>query len=614
MTRKQENKKTRPAFTLIEVILALVILTIFMGAAAILFLSTREGAQMSLDYTRATFLAKEGIEAVRSIRDSHFLNLEDGVHGLIRENGYRLGPAPEIIDEVFERRIIIESVYRDTDGNIVPVGILDPEIKKITAKISFPGMDVGTRSVSESTYLSNWRSHEFMHTSVSDFSSGTFSNIKVVSVPPPPTDNGALALETVFTSDGFYSSADIGEHGDDVVISQDGRYAFATTSKSQAGLAVVDIGEPDNLEVEATLDIGGKGNGMAVKGGLLAVGVENRYWGFALVDVSDPEGPRLISTLNIPDAIVNEVVLDGNFAYATTDRYHRGAAIIDISNPVSPRVISFVDFDSDGAGIALVDSVDGKILLVGRKDSGGLAAINVNDPYNPVFVDGFSFGDHRYPSGIVLQEPFTFMSVASGQYEMFVFAAHPDGNIEIVAQTDFGGGDAEDISKSDDLIAVAIDDARHGIIIIDIADPMHPKVLESKNIGRKAFGLAFMSPYIAVATDTSNEGFVLVGGGTRGFAPSGTYTSSPIDIGSANPEYLSVDFKGYSPPGSYTGVELRSAGSIPALASAPWSEVYTQFPSRLNLPAGRYVQYRITLSGNSAVSPVFDSFIIKYLP
>lgn len=605
-------------FTLIEVLLTLVIVTVFMGAAVILFLSTFEGTKTTVDYTRASFLVNEGIEAIHAIRDTNYINLEDGTYGLIRDNGYSLISAPEIIDDVYERTVTVESVYRDANGNIAPTGDPDPETKRIIVEVTFPSARIGTRTLSSSTFITNWRAREFVHTLSTDFDPEMTENVEVMSGITPPANNSSITLEKTFVPNGFYSSSNIGSHGNDVVVTPDRKYAFVTTGSSAAGLTVVNIENPNSISVVASLDIKGKGDGMALSGDLLAVAVDNASYGFALVNVSNPAVPVLLSSINILGGAGEKVALtpDNKIAFVTTDRSARGVVVVDISDAGRPRVITsyYVEEDGNGASVGLRDT----LLFVGSeaRDDGdhGVYVFDVSDVMHPIIVDRVGFDDNEHATGFVFDYPYVFMSLRYGDSELAIGRVDDTGKITLLDQRSITNGDAEDISIGEDLIALGAGDYNRGIVILDINEPSNPEVVEIRDIDMKVNGVEFIPPYIAITTYTANEGFVLIGSGDHGYAASGSYLSKPIDIGSDDPEYLSVSFDGIFPEATSTRIELRAADSIDALNNASWVGPFSQSPSRITLPAGRYFQYRISLAGNGSTTPVFEELKINYLP
>lgn len=81
------HQKHQQGYSLIELLIAMSIFTI--GVATVIFLVLDAGVTSTQggERTQAILLAQEGLEAVRSIRDSDFESLGNGTHGLVLQNG-----------------------------------------------------------------------------------------------------------------------------------------------------------------------------------------------------------------------------------------------------------------------------------------------------------------------------------------------------------------------------------------------------------------------------------------------------------------------------------------------------------------------------------------------
>ena len=72
----------RQGFTLLETIISIFIVTMGVGAVFALVNQTIGGTQIISSKLTATYLAQEGIESIREIRDSNFLKIHKGVGGV----------------------------------------------------------------------------------------------------------------------------------------------------------------------------------------------------------------------------------------------------------------------------------------------------------------------------------------------------------------------------------------------------------------------------------------------------------------------------------------------------------------------------------------------------
>lgn len=86
----------RQGFMLVEVLIALLVVSIGVGGVIALVSQTSSFASNASSQLTATFLAQEGVEIVRNIRDSNFLNIHNGGsvqwdNGLTPCTGFPLG-------------------------------------------------------------------------------------------------------------------------------------------------------------------------------------------------------------------------------------------------------------------------------------------------------------------------------------------------------------------------------------------------------------------------------------------------------------------------------------------------------------------------------------------
>ncbi len=115
----------------------LLLATLFTNA----ILSGQEGAVISGAQTRANLVAEEGLEAVRNMRDSTFINVIDGTYGIGQVNGtWTLVGTSDIVD-IYTRSVTIQTV--------------DPSTKQVTSTVSWSKNGQRSGTVSLVTYLTD---------------------------------------------------------------------------------------------------------------------------------------------------------------------------------------------------------------------------------------------------------------------------------------------------------------------------------------------------------------------------------------------------------------------------------------------------------------------------
>ncbi|OGH68939.1 MAG: hypothetical protein A3J66_00465 [Candidatus Magasanikbacteria bacterium RIFCSPHIGHO2_02_FULL_47_14] len=106
---------TYKGFSLVEVLLSSALFAIIVTGFLIAIAYSQQSIDVTGDRVRALFLAEQGVEAVRSIRDNQFESLPaDGTYGLQASTGtWQLTGVSDTIDE-FTRSITLSSIDADT--------------------------------------------------------------------------------------------------------------------------------------------------------------------------------------------------------------------------------------------------------------------------------------------------------------------------------------------------------------------------------------------------------------------------------------------------------------------------------------------------------------------
>jgi prepilin-type N-terminal cleavage/methylation domain-containing protein len=159
-------------FTLLEAVVAMTVFTIGLLGAAQMTLTAERLSSESKDTVQAANYLEEGLEAVRSVRDSSWTDIAtDGTYHLASDTE-AITPWQLVLGGTetigkFTRTVEISNVRRaDTDGDgqlsagddIVQSGgaFDDPDTKRVKAVVSWQqGARTVTRSVA--TYLTNWQ-------------------------------------------------------------------------------------------------------------------------------------------------------------------------------------------------------------------------------------------------------------------------------------------------------------------------------------------------------------------------------------------------------------------------------------------------------------------------
>ena len=153
-------------FTLVEVLIAVSIIVIFIAALISTHTLYLSATFSGLNKVKAIFLAEEGVEAVKLLRDQKWTSsiavLATGptnYHYLSYDSSKSFWATSTVntyIDSIFERRYILEDVYRDdtTKDIVTSGGTLDPNARKLTMFVAWSEKGA-TTTKSIVTYITN---------------------------------------------------------------------------------------------------------------------------------------------------------------------------------------------------------------------------------------------------------------------------------------------------------------------------------------------------------------------------------------------------------------------------------------------------------------------------
>ncbi len=150
-------------FGLLEIVIAVAIVGGALWALASVFLLAERAQELSREKLQAVFLAEEGLETLRYLRDSgwssniatlsintdYYLSFDSGA-----SQWSIVSTPPAKIEGVFERSFRIENVLRDSGANIAPVGTNDPETRKIIMNVAW-SFQQSSENVSLEAYLAD---------------------------------------------------------------------------------------------------------------------------------------------------------------------------------------------------------------------------------------------------------------------------------------------------------------------------------------------------------------------------------------------------------------------------------------------------------------------------
>jgi len=136
--------------SLIELLLAIAIFVIVVSSLTFLILDSYVSGRLAQEMTTASFLAEEGLEAARSIRDSGWSKLIADNYGLViseTENAWDFSNPPEGTD-------VSDQLREGT--RIITIEDIDSDRKKVTSQVTWQFAEGRSQEIKLVTYLTNW--------------------------------------------------------------------------------------------------------------------------------------------------------------------------------------------------------------------------------------------------------------------------------------------------------------------------------------------------------------------------------------------------------------------------------------------------------------------------
>ncbi|MFA6604124.1 MAG: prepilin-type N-terminal cleavage/methylation domain-containing protein [Patescibacteria group bacterium] len=267
-------------FSIIEALVAIAVFGVLAAGTINLVAGPMIASSEARERSRASFLAEEGIEAARSIRNASWMNLTAGDHGLAKTTVWSFSGNYDDTAEgnlMFRRVVAIEPVSRDGGGNIVASGgSVDPRTKKITATVNWISGFGLARNAVASAYFTNWNVYDWRQSTDTDFNAGVMNNVRTVGsgenasveLAPAATTKiwtpreGTLEIHNsaAFWGQGTFIDTETYDTGTEAVIKEKGVPRWIQIYAGQTFFQTTDAhfatGTPTNTVVVDTGDLG----------------------------------------------------------------------------------------------------------------------------------------------------------------------------------------------------------------------------------------------------------------------------------------------------------------------------------------------------------------------
>lgn len=398
------------AFSLVEIVLALAILVLVAASVVVNFIYSQESAVVSGSRARATFLAEEGLEAVRNIRDAGFANLVDGNYGLASSSNQWIFSGSQDVTDIYTRQIQISTPSANH--------------RQVISQVTWQQTAQRTGSVSLTTYLTNW----IATAGVGNWSlplqqavynaSGNKDGLKVkVSgnyayvVRNDGTPDFLIIDISNLSSPTLVGSLSLTGIPQNVTVS--GNYAYIGSRQDNQDLQIINISNPSLPTVAGTYDAAGTNDvvHIVVSGttAYLTRTLDASNPEIVVVNVTNPAAVSLVGSLDL-GGTASDAVLIGSYLYVSNYNTSAELYVVDVSTPATPIVAATLNLTGTSTGLSIAGA--GSVVFIGRT-AGEVRAVDISTPTSPIQLGSYAAGSNVTDLSLGNENTYLFISTSA---------------------------------------------------------------------------------------------------------------------------------------------------------------------------------------------------------
>lgn len=456
-------------FGMMELIISIGIIVVLIVSASGLLPQLKKSSQQSNDYMQALMLAREGNEAVQTLRDSDYGNLQDGVFGIVQSSGkWALSGSLDQYGK-FTRAITITSGGTDR--------------KKVESKISWPSGNT-TKNVLLTNWLVNWKLQAgggdwsqpkesgFLNLlSNNDAKAIYVTSSKLYLITDGEGGNDFYIVDVANTSTPqLLSSIDIGEKGQDVY--SNSSYSYLATGNQFREEQTVSVSDSLNPFVSGYLNLSDNQDalGITVRGNYAFISTDRRPSSgeFFILNISNPNSPVLVGSYEA-NVRVNKAAVSGNYAFLATDSDSRELIVINIVDLENPTYVSSLDLpsSSDANDVA----VDGNNLYIATNNNSTgkeFYVVDIFDIAHPSILASLEYGSN-INSISLLPSVYAFIGGDRSLSQMNIIDIANLPSLSIIGQYD-AGDHVEDVFFANNIVYMATQNNSKELQFIQASD------------------------------------------------------------------------------------------------------------------------------------------------
>jgi Tfp pilus assembly protein PilV len=604
---KSISKLTRESGqSLIEVIVAIFVFVLGIASVGMLVLDANVTSRQGIERTKAVFLAEEGLEAARSMRNASFAGLAAGTHGVTTTPGMWVFSGASDEADQFTRTVKVEDI--------------DAMQKKVTADVTWPFLPLRPGSVSLVTYLANIFTKFWSQTNVSDFNGGRRNSVEAANVSGGEVRPVSLGDFSNAQTLRIINAASTGAVRD-IAISGDTAYAVRASSAGAEFLAldISDVSSSTPAQI-GSVEIGAAVNGIAISGGYAYIATADNARELIVIRLSDYSIVNSFDTPTGADAL--HVAISGTSAYVVTGNSSAQEFYkLDAASPEGAITqISETEIGGDVSGIAVSG---GYAFLATGHNTRELAVVRISDG---VLVNSLNLSGTADMSGIAVSGSRAYLSrLSSADPEVYaVDTGAPEGPLSAANSLNLGGSANAVFTSGNGRLYVAGSDNTKELSVIDTAS-FAETGFANLATNNDALAVSFYGGYAYLGTANGSAELTVVSGGNSALTErvrEGWFISSAFDSLDTGTVWGDIS---WTKTGTGTlQLQIRTAAAFAGLSNAAWvgpdgtagTFYATASGTAVTVDPGaagtRWIQYKAYFSGNGTDIPVLEDVGMTY--
>lgn len=262
-----------------------------------------------------------------------------------------------------------------------------------------------------------------------------------------------------------------------VAVTADQRHLLV--GAAQEGLLMMDLRSAAQPLLISKLSALQQVESIVVRGKLAFIA--NGAGGLAIVDLSQASALKLLGQLDTSSyAFDLALTPDGRTVFVADNS--NGVVVIDVSQPSKPRQLAVIPSSAASAGVAL--NGNGQTLYIADQ-ADGIQIVDVRQPQAPVHKGHFNPAGH--PQRLVVSKEGHWLFSANNEGGLSVHALQNSATIQ---STQLPMRNAFAVTLSQDGKTAIVADLFSGLVIVDLSNPLAPKIQQSIQMRPAVQGVA----------------------------------------------------------------------------------------------------------------------------